>query len=179
MPRLFHVSDRTGIAYFEPLPDRRGEARVWAIAESHLVNYLLPRDCPRVTYHRRPDSSDADVQQYLEGSDHVVAIEEAWFERARDSRLTLYEMPEHQFRSHDPIAGYYTSCEPVTPVAERTISQPLQLISIRGSELRVLPCLWQLREEIASSTLGFSIIRFRNAQPPPAGFISRFPVTTG
>jgi hypothetical protein len=46
----------------------------------------------------------------------------------------------------------------------------------RNVEVRLLESLWALREAVADSTLGFSIIRFRNAAPPPSGFVSRFPV---
>lgn len=51
--RLFHVSEDSGIEVFEPRPaalfPNLGPV-VWAVAESHLVNYLLPRECPRVTF---------------------------------------------------------------------------------------------------------------------------------
>ena len=35
----------------------------------------------------------------------------------------------------------------------------------RGVELRVLSSLWPLRDAVVASSLGFSIIRMRNAQP--------------
>ena len=53
--RLYHVSDQPGIPLFEPRPVRAGHPRgdlppvVWAVGERLLHNYLLPRDCPRVT----------------------------------------------------------------------------------------------------------------------------------
>ena len=51
MPRLFHVSEDPTIARFEPRPVASPDSgvtgdAVWAVAESHLPNYLLPRDCP-------------------------------------------------------------------------------------------------------------------------------------
>jgi hypothetical protein len=176
MPRLFHVSDTPGITRFEPRLDRHGEPRVWAIADSHLVNYLLPRQCPRVTFHKAPQTTKADTTEFLEDATHVVAIEEAWLGKAIASRLVVYEMPEAPFALKDESAGYYTSSQAVEPIAESMVDQPLKEIEARGAQIRVLPCLWQLREQVAASTLGFSIIRFRNAQPPPEGFESRFPV---
>ena len=80
-PRLFHVSEEVGIGRFElrppPSPDAGvvGDA-VWAVAESHLVNYLTPRDCPRITFRAGPDTSDADKARFLAGAERVVAFEE-------------------------------------------------------------------------------------------------------
>ena len=55
MPRLFHVSERPGIARFEPrLPPTANAAVrtpvVWVVDEAHLPNYLVPRECPRVAF---------------------------------------------------------------------------------------------------------------------------------
>jgi hypothetical protein len=47
----FHVSEDGGIQRFEPRVSAHGESLVWAIDGGHLRNYLLPRDCPRVTYY--------------------------------------------------------------------------------------------------------------------------------
>jgi hypothetical protein len=49
---LFHVSEDSGIERFEPRPSRYAdEPVVWAIDADRLRNYLLPRQCPRVTYY--------------------------------------------------------------------------------------------------------------------------------
>ena len=48
---LFHVSEEAGIRRFEPRPGADGQPRVWAITDARLHNYLLPRDCPRVTFY--------------------------------------------------------------------------------------------------------------------------------
>ena len=53
MRRLFHVSEDPAIEDFHPRPSSVAPEVgpiVWAVAESHLPNYLLPRDCPRVTF---------------------------------------------------------------------------------------------------------------------------------
>ena len=39
----------------------------------------------------------------------------------------------------------------------------LELLN-RGVELRIVPSLWPLRDEVVKSTLQFSLIRMRNAQ---------------
>jgi hypothetical protein len=160
--RLFHVSERPGIASFSPRPDRAGVARVWAIAEPRLHNYLLPRDCPRVTFYDEKGS--------------VVAIEAGWFERCLATRLFVYEFDPAPFTIEDATAGYHVTGETVRPIAEESIENPVRAILDRGVELRVLPSLWELREAVARSDLRFSIIRMRNASPPPEGFTTEFPV---
>ena len=79
-----------------------------------------------------------DVHERFLGSSHaVVAIEARWFECVRSTRSTSVECID------DAIAA----------------------ILRRGVELRVLPNLWALRDAVVESTLEFSIIRWRNAQP--------------
>jgi len=80
--RLYHVSEEDGITVFKPrLPPSddsgvRGEV-VWAIDEEHLPNYLLPRDCPRVTFGVSAQTTVEDRGVYFGGSigHRVVAIE--------------------------------------------------------------------------------------------------------
>jgi hypothetical protein len=174
--RLFHVSEEPAIRRFEPRPDRSGNLRVWTVCDSRLQNYLLPRDCPRVTYYARGCTSKEDVERHLANAHSVVAIESAWLQRSRDTRLFVYEFDPHSFQCVDEIAGYYACDTSVHPIAEATVDSPLEAITNRGSELRVLPSLWYLREAVAVSSLGYSVIRMRNAQAPPSGFVSAFPV---
>lgn len=175
MPRLFHVSEEADIERFEPRAQGTQHPLVWAIAETHLANYLLPRDCPRVTFHKRTNTTEVD-RRLLADADHVVAIESKWLERATSTMLFLYELPPKQFYLSDAIAGYYVSESTTKPVAVTQVARPLVRLSTLGAQLRHLPCLWELREQVAASTLGVSIIRFRNAGPKPEGFTTRFPV---
>lgn len=67
---LYHISNIAGITCFDPRPAPSScvdiaEPVVWAIDEAHLHNYLLPRDCPRVTFYPRPDSDPAHVEQRI------------------------------------------------------------------------------------------------------------------
>ncbi len=166
---LFHVSDDSNIAYFEPRPvtnpglGLEGTA-VFAINERLLPNYLLPRDCPRVTFYARPDSKWKDVERLLGGSRHVVAIESGWLERVVNGRIHLYTLPADTFTVWDEGAGYYISHQPVTPTAVRTIENPLLELAKHDVEIRILPSLWPLWEAVVNSSLQFSIIRMRNAQ---------------
>lgn len=165
--RIFHVSETTGIARFEPRADSEGRERVWAIGESRLHNYLLPRDCPRVTYYTNAATTPEDRSAFFCVSDaqSVVAIEQTWFAALRSTRLYVYEFDATDFVLEDAIAAYYVCPHAVTPIAERSIPDlPTELFE-RAIELRVLSCLWPLHDAVVESSLAFSIIRMRNARP--------------
>jgi hypothetical protein len=177
---LYHVSDLPGISRFEPRPVPNASAgqqgtMVWAIDDAHLHNYLLPRDCPRVTFYPHPGSNPADVERLMAGSSArcVVAIESGWLETVRRGRLYVYTLPGEGFSPVDVGAGYHTSQQAVDPVKVEEIDDLLGALTSRNVELRVMPSLWKLRDLVIDSTLQFSIIRFRNAQSPPEGYIPR------
>jgi hypothetical protein len=172
LPRLFHVSDQPGIARFDPRPAPSPGAgpdgdMVWAIDDAHLHNYLLPRDCPRVTFSAGPARAPADVERLLTGAGarHVVAIEARWLPEVRRHRLYCYELPPETFAGADAGVGYYISRQPVVPRAVTAVDDLLAALLQRDVELRVMPSLWPLRDAVAASTLQFSIIRMRNALP--------------
>ena len=171
--RLFHVSEDAAIARFDPRPvpspdsGVTGDA-VWAVAESHLPNYLLPRDCPRICFRAGPGTTHRDRDKFLVGARRVVAFEAAWLERVRAASLALYEMPPEPFESALPEAGYWISRQPVTPLAVTRVDDPLAALAERGAEVRVLQDFWRLRDAVVASSLQFSIIRASNATPRPA-----------
>jgi len=163
---LFHVSDAADIARFEPRPSALTDAPVvWAIDDQRLRNYLLPRDCPRVTFYAGAQTTAADSAAFLGSATAVVAIEEHWLERLRQSRLFVYELPPDTFECIDECAGYFVSRVAVDPLGVRPCADPIGELDQRGVALRALPDLWPLRDAVAGSTLQFSIIRMRNAQP--------------
>jgi hypothetical protein len=164
---LFHISENGGIERFEPRDgegsEGAGERFVWAIDADRLRNYLVPRDCPRVTYYANQDTSRDDVERFLGSSTAVMAVEHAWWERLRSTRLYCYRLPLDTFESRDPCAGYFVSRAPVEPIDVRVIDDCLGELIARGVELRLLPNLWHLHDAVVASTLQFSIIRMRNA----------------
>lgn len=168
---LYHVSDTPGITLFEPRPAREGseilEDVVWSVDRLHLHNYLLPRDCPRVTFYANENSTGEDVERLLGpgGAAHVVAIESGWLPRLLTEELHVYEFDPAPFFLHDPVAGYYLSRQPVIPISERRIDNIAEALLQQDVELRIMPSLWGLRDAVAASSLAFSIIRMRNALP--------------
>jgi hypothetical protein len=172
---LFHVSEDGGIERFEPREiDGGTEPLVWAIDADRLRNYLVPRDCRRVTYYAGADTSHEDIERFIGSSAAVVAVEHAWLARLRSARLYCYQLPPDTFESWDSCAGYFVSRAPVVPLDVRVIDDCLSELIGRGVEVRVMSNLWHLRDAVVSSTLQFSMIRMRNALPRTA---RGFPIT--
>ena len=168
MQHLFHLSEEAAIGHFVPRASSlTSEPVVWAIDAARLRNYLVPRDCPRVTFYAGPATTSEDVQRFLGSSPAVVAIESAWLERLRTARLYCYHFAPDTFECIDACAGYFVSRSAVVPVRVEVLEDLLCELQ-RRAELRVLPSLWPLCDAVAASTLQFSIIRMRNAQPRPA-----------
>lgn len=171
---LFHVSENPDIQRFDPRPAPDpgyglDGLMVWAIDFEHLHNYLFPRDCPRVTFYARPDSHPDDVTRLMGGSaaTFILAIESSWLSRFLEQSIYLYELPGETFSLLDAGAGYYISREAVVPRLVRHIDDIAAELFKHNVELRVMPSLWQLRDAVVASSLQFSIIRMRNAQPRP------------
>jgi len=165
---LFHVSEDGGIQHFAPRVSDRGEAVVWAVDEAHLRNYLLPRDCPRVTFYAGPATNPSDIDSFLGSSPAVVAVEAGWFDRLRTSRLYCYHPPPATFERVDESAGYFVSRVAVGPARVDVVDDAIAALLERGVEVRVLPDLWALHDAVIASTLQFSMIRMRNARPRQA-----------
>ncbi|MCB0714186.1 MAG: hypothetical protein KDD67_17815 [Ignavibacteriae bacterium] len=181
---LYHISNTPGIKLFEPrpAPSRSGAegSMVWAIDREHLPNYLLPRDCPRVTFKQTEQSKGEDVERLIGSTtaERIIVVESGWVERILVEQIVLYTFDPAPFKLQDEGAGYWVSLEAVAPIAEEQILSPLTRLLQENVELRITPSLWQLREAVADSSLQFSIIRMGNAAPPPKGFISKYPVPT-
>jgi hypothetical protein len=163
---LFHISEEAGIERFDPRPSASThEPVVWAIAANRLCNYLVPRDCPRVTYYAGRATTAADVERFLGSSQAVVAIESGWWERLRSCRLYCYHLPPEAFTCIDECAGYFVSRDPVVPVGVQVFTDLMAELLRLDVELRFVPNLWPLRDAVAASSLQYSFIRMRNARP--------------
>src|SRR5271155_3423880 len=105
---LYHVSEESGIERFEPRAAAGADHPVvWAVNGERLRNYLLPRDCPRVTFFAGDRTQKGDIERFLGSSVAVVAFEGSWLERVRRTRLFCYHLPAESFRSVDRCAGYF------------------------------------------------------------------------
>jgi hypothetical protein len=164
-PPLFHVSEGE-IGRFEPRPTASGgEPVVWAIDGRRLHNYLLPRDCPRVTFYAGPATTADDAERFLGTSPAVVAVESAWLERIRACVLYCHHLPSRSFECLDEGAGYFVSRDVVVPERVEVIDDAIAELLGCGVELRFLPSLGHLHDAVAASSLRFSMIRMRNAAP--------------
>lgn len=183
---MWHVSKDPGISRFEPRPStgigltRRddgslvptptsaaGEPLVWAIDTRHLPMFWFPRDCPRGCFWARPQTSDADVERFLDGdrSLRVHAIEASWLERTRTARVYAYRLPAVGFHPHESVGGYWVAPTTVAPVERVDLGDLLARHADAGIELRIVPSIWPLWDRVVTSTLEFSGIRLRNAGP--------------
>lgn len=168
--KLFHVSEEPDIALFKPRPVSNSDRRVngfavWAIDEEHLPGYLLPRDCPRVTYARGPRTTVSDDEHFfgISTARSIIAIEARWIEPAMNIPVYAYEMPAKAFEALDSHAGHYISRVAVEPLRVRKISNPLAEMLKHDVEVRIVKYLPSLHESVAKSTLSFSNTRLRNA----------------
>ena len=169
--RLFHVSHEPGITLFEPRPspskfDSITGDVVFAVTETLLHNYLLPRNCPRVTYYASPKTTKADKDHFFNhtSADYVIAVEASWYQQVKEAVLYCYEFSTASFTLLDECAGYFVSYDAVTPVNVVVITDVIAELLKRNIELRFMPDLHELAAAVAQSSLNFSLIRMRNAK---------------
>jgi uncharacterized protein DUF6886 len=173
-PFLYHFSEEPRIARFEPRvapTSSSAEPLVWAVDPAKSYLYLFPRDCPRVMFYIAGDTSETDRERFFAHTDatRVVAIESGWLDRMRSAALYRYEFDSNGFELLDEGAGYWVSRSAVEPVSVERVGDLLTALAADGVDLRITPSLWPLYEAVVASTLGFSIIRFRNAAPKESG----------
>ena len=171
--RLFHVSEESDISAFIPRTPKRRDMDasvplVWAISENRLVNFLTPRDCPRVCYHRTEHANADDLSLFSSfDTKSVVAIESAWFERMRSVQLYLYEFDPKNFRLQDACAGYYVSEKTETPVSVTIVKDVFSCLFSLKTEIRILENLWPLADRVMKTGLDWSLCRMKNALARP------------
>ena len=166
---LWHVSEDPAIATFAPHhgPEHAlDEPLVWAIDTRHLPLYWFPRDCPRATFWATSGTSDDDVERFLDGdrARRVHVIDATWAERMRTTRVYAYRMPEAPF---EPWDRFWISRETVEPLELVELGDLIALHANAGIELRLVPELLPLWDDVVDSTLDFSGIRLRNATAAP------------
>ncbi|WP_121811614.1 DUF6886 family protein [Mucilaginibacter kameinonensis] len=171
VPRLFHISEQPGISIFTPRPspshfDNVTGDVVFAISDQLLHNYLLPRDCPRVTFYAGKNTTDNDKNQFMGNTTahYVIAVENGWYQQIKETILFRYEFAPDDFMLIDECAGYYVSYKPALPIAVTVIDDIMAALLGRNIELRFMPSLIGIAEAVRDSSLQFSLIRMRNAK---------------
>ncbi len=169
--RLFHISENPKIKVFEPRPSTSGfdlitDNVVFAISEKLLHNYILPRNCPRVTFYATANTTSADIDRFFgqSAAEYIIAVESRWLKQIERTTLYCYEFPAETFSLLDECAGYYISYQTITPVSVKPIYNILEeLLSRKNVELRFMPEIGKLADAVKQSSLNFSLIRMSNA----------------
>ncbi|WP_143305942.1 DUF6886 family protein [Chitinophaga vietnamensis] len=161
MEKLYHISEDPKIKCFEPR-----DQKVFAISGELLHNYLLPRDCPRVTYYCGPQTSATDRALFFGYStaNYIVAVESAWLKRIQQAIIYCYEFPADDFFLFDPCAGYYIAQKAITPLQVKPIYNVMEEMLKRQVELRFMPSITGLADAVKHSSLNFSLIRMQYAK---------------
>jgi hypothetical protein len=166
---LYHFSEEDNIEIFQPrkhpsFPDR--PPMVWAIDEERSPLYLLPRDCPRIGFWATPETSDDDREKYLHTTSayKIIAIENGWLDRLQNTKLYRYSFAPDHFTMMDEGAGYFVSYETERSLEIEPVGSLLGAMVQKGVELRIMPSLQPLAEQLPKTTLHYSMIRMRNAK---------------
>lgn len=165
---LYHFSEEDNFEIFQPrkhpsFPDR--PPMVWAIDDDRSPLYLFPRDCPRIGFWATPETNDDDREKFLHttSADKIIAIESGWLERLQRTRLYRYSFASDHFTMMDEGAGYFISYETEQPLEMKPVGSLLEALVKRGVELRIMPSLTPLADQLPKTTLHYSMIRMRNA----------------
>ena len=169
MLRLFHVSDQVPFITMYPRPSPSGtpyEGRkwVWAVDETHLPNYLLPRDCPRVCW-ATPQTEHALLSS---PAARVIAVEYRWIPSLLLAGLNVHLLETQGFTLLDATAGYWVT-EQAVPVQDiRRVEDCFTALAEHNIELRLTPTLWPYLDAVTATAEEFGAIRMRNAHPRDA-----------
>jgi hypothetical protein len=169
---LYHFSTHEDIKRFAPHVPRTNPMHppaVWAIDAEHAPLYWFPRDCPRVTvWPRDPQEDVAFRERFATVASRVHAIESGWLDRMRAAAIFRYTFDATGFAPWADASGQWISQGEVTPMSVEPVGDLLNAHADAGIELRVVPSLWPLHDEVKRGEFDFSIVRMLNAQPRPS-----------
>jgi hypothetical protein len=165
---LWHVSEDPTIGVFQPRQSELhalDEPLVWAVDTRYQWLYWFPRDCPRACFNAKEDTTDEDVERWLDGdrTRRVSVIESGWLEPFRSARVYAYRLPAESF---EPWDKFFVSRETVAPLELVELGDLLARHASAGIELRIAPALYPLWDSVIETSLDFSGIRLRNAVRP-------------
>ena len=172
--QLLHFSEDPTITRFAPhraATAAEPDAYVWAVDAARAPDHWFPRACPRAMAWVTPATTAADRDTVLGpgGGHRVHAVEYAWLDALRTTRLYAYRFPAADFRPHGtPVPHAHVTTRPVTPLGPpEPVGDLLAVHAEAGIQLRVLDNLWAFWDAVTTLTVGFSGIRLRNARPRP------------
>ena len=169
---VLHFSEDPSITEFVPhvaATARVPEAYVWAVDAEHAPSYWFPRNCPRALIWATPRTTQSDREIFLGTSSRVHAIEYRWLAAMQSTVLYAYRFSADDFapfgtpEPHAHVA--ITTVRPLGP--PQRVGSLLEVHAAAGVELRLLANLWPYFKRVINSTVGFSGIRLRNAEPEP------------
>lgn len=110
------------------------------------------------------DTSEEDVERFLLGdrSLRVHLVQADWLAAMRSTRLVAYRLPPDAFEPYGRAAGYWVARAPVTPLEVVELGDLLARHAAAGIELRFVPRLRPVWQQVIGTTLEFSGIRLRN-----------------
>ncbi|TCC03851.1 DUF6886 family protein [Kribbella soli] len=165
---VLHFSEDPTIEIFRPHVAKTAQqatAYVWAVGHDRAPDYWFPRQCPRAMAWVGPNTTPEDRDRIIgagSGS-RVHAVEYGWLDAMRSVELYAYRLPADAFVEHDAAVIATTEVRPLgTP--ER-VGDLFALHEEAGIQLRVLQRLHDFWAAATTSTLEWSGIRLRNAQP--------------
>lgn len=169
--RLFHVSEESDIDIFIPrIPERddmdKSIGLIWAIDEKRLPNFLTPRNCPRVTYHKNNNTTQTDSQKFFSSPsiNHAIIIENNWYDIIKNTTLYIYEFDPSDFELQDEIAGYYVSKSIQQPIAKYVVDDLFEELIKRNVEIRITDNLLTIADDVKKSSLNWSLCRMAYAK---------------
>jgi hypothetical protein len=169
---VLHFSEDPTITRFVPHvapTSSQADAYVWAVDAARAQDYWFPRECPRAMAWVGPGTTAADRDRIVGAGcgTRVHAIEYDWLERIQTVALYAYRLPAAPFRPiGEPESHAVVATELVEPLGPpEPVRDLLSLHQAAGIQLRLLDNLWAFWDEVAASTLSYSGIRLRNAQP--------------
>ena len=165
---LLHYSEDPTIERFVPhVPATNPEMppMVWTVDDVHAPLFWFPRDCPRITFWTE-DGSPADALGPTSGW-RVHAIETAWLDRVRACELWVYRFAVEGFEPWPGADGYWVADREHRPIDAAPVGDLLTRHRERAIELRVLPDLRALRDQVIESGYRFSMCRMSNISPAP------------
>jgi len=91
-----------------------------------------------------------------------ISFRADWLAAMRSTRVVAYRLPPETFEPYGRAAGYWVSRDPVVPLDLVELGDLLDKHAEAGIELRIVPKLWPVWQQVIGSRLAFSGIRLRN-----------------